>query len=168
MAKRTQEEDDALHAETIRLLEIANRQSVTVNYNEMHLDVTPSILQSEKSPRTSFIAHSKLEEPVSQDRLVTANPWGFTDWFISQVSQDKLFGANYQKRYRIAPIPEYIELEMKPLQLIALILLKRFRNLRYSEREGRMPPSVMLSKLVADILRLACFHFGTYSISMFH
>lgn len=123
---------------------------VTIDYAEMHLDITPATLLANRDPRVSLIPHSKLEEPVANDRNVIANPWGMTDWFIGQVSQDKLFGENYKARFQVAPIPEFVELEMKPLQVIALILLKRFRNLRYSKRDGRMPPSVMLSKMVAD------------------
>jgi hypothetical protein len=33
---------------------------------------------------------------------------------------------------------------------IALQLIKRWRNVRYNDREGRCPPSVLLAKLVAD------------------
>jgi hypothetical protein len=123
---------------------------ITISYAEMHLDITPAKMLPQMHPRVSHIPHSKLEEPVANDKFVIANPWGMTDWFIEQVSQDQLFGKNYRARFKAEPIPQYVELEMKPLQVIALILLKRFRNLRYSKRDGRMPPSVMLSKMVAD------------------
>ncbi|MBK7901993.1 MAG: hypothetical protein IPJ97_02845 [Proteobacteria bacterium] len=47
-------------------------------------------------------------------------------------------------------LPEPVPAYLKPPAVIALQLIKRFRNVRYDRRDGRQPPSVMLACLVAN------------------
>ena len=47
-------------------------------------------------------------------------------------------------------LPDQEPVHRKSKALIALQLMKRWRNIQYDKREGRRPPSVMMSKLIAD------------------
>jgi hypothetical protein len=49
------------------------------------------------------------------------------------------------------PLPDQDELNDKSLPLVALQLLKRWRNKLYDRRDSRMPPSVMLAYYVGSL-----------------
>ena len=155
------EQGSLYHDMTIR-----RTRCVTIQYADgMHLDLTPAILLSELRERTSFIFHSKLEEPREQRRRLYANPWGFADWFaaMTPATEDKAFAEYFEQRSlevtrlrmiaeaATEPVPDQLPAYRKSRALIALQLIKRFRNLRYERRANlRRPPSVLLSKYVAD------------------
>ncbi len=120
---------------------------VKVQYEGMHLDVTPSVLLPFKPERTSFIFHANETEPASKHHTVTANPWGFAEWFKEQMPESALLMEELSK-YAADPVPKLEPHFTKSKPLIALQLLKRWRNKIYDKRDGRMPPSVMLSCLV--------------------
>lgn len=122
---------------------------VTVAYADMHLDVTPAILLPGRLERTSHIFHAKEEEPEFMDETITANPWGFGEWFSRRTPLE----AHLREAVVIAmaePVKEQQDVEDKSLALRSLQLIKRWRNLRYAERDGRKPPSVLISKIVGD------------------
>ena len=48
------------------------------------------------------------------------------------------------------PVPTRLLHTRSSEAVIVLQLLKRWRNVRYDKRAGRRPPSVLLSKLIAD------------------
>lgn len=137
---------------------------VTVEYADgMHLDVTPAILLPERAERTSFIFHSKPEDPQEPRQRLFANPYGFADWFVLKTPADAAFGRFFESRsiedarLRILakaetePVPDQMPVYRKSRAVIALQLIKRFRNRRYEQRPNlRRPPSVLLSKYVAD------------------
>lgn len=112
---------------------------VTVHYEDMHLDVTPSVLAPGWPIRTSWIFDARLPYPI------LANPEGFARWFESQIEP-----AILAKR-AVAPLPKQKDPDEKPTALQALQLIKRWRNIKYENRNGRKPPSVLLAKLVADL-----------------
>lgn len=138
-----------------------NTRCVTIQYAEMHLDVTPAELLTGRDPRTSFIFHHRPEEPHVPGRRVVANPFGFADWFTTVTPRDVAYSEYFEKRARQADhilakaaeteeVPEQIPAFLKPPAVVALQLIKRNRNIAYDGREGRLPPSVMLAKLVAE------------------
>ena len=145
---------------------VRHTRCVTILYADgMHLDVTPAIRLLEEPERTSFIFHSKPEDPSEPKRRLHANPYGFADWFIAAtaVSRDLAFAQYFEQRSledarlrllakgETEPVPDQMPAFRKSRALIALQLIKRFRNLRYERRPGlRRPPSVLLSKSVAD------------------
>jgi hypothetical protein len=47
------------------------------------------------------------------------------------------------------PVPEHCPAQEKSMAVIALQLLKRWRNVQYDQRDGRCPPSVVLATFVA-------------------
>ena len=135
----------------------------TVNYDGMHLDVTPTVRLWNRNERTGLIFHSKPSDPSVPKQALHANPYGFAQWFLLNTPADTAFGAFYEQRsldYNrflldtkadAAPVPEQMPVYRKSLAVIALQLIKRWRNLLYDRRYStlRMPPSVLLAHYVA-------------------
>jgi hypothetical protein len=121
---------------------------VTIEYDRMHLDVTPAVLLPQYAERTSVIFHAHEDDPPANHRHIIANPWGFADWFakstpdVEQIIETVLAKA-------AEPVPAQDDVFEKSRPLIALQLLKRWRNKRYDKRQGRNPPSVVLAYYVA-------------------
>ena len=131
---------------------------VTVHYDGMHLDITPTLLLAELDPRLSNLFHAKKEEPLSAHRRLRMNSYGFCEWANSKSPIDLRFEEAYGRRALafdaradVEPVPAHSTAEGgKSAKIVALQLLKRNRNLRYEKRSGRLPPSVMLAKLAAE------------------
>ena len=121
----------------------------------MHVDLTPAILQLGTLARQSTIFHHRVEEPNNPGKRVTANPFGFTEWFKEQTPPEPLFviavdsARVLAKRADVEPLPAQVGPHGMSRALASLQLIKRFRNLRYDLRDRRCPPSVLLAKLVA-------------------
>jgi hypothetical protein len=89
------------------------------------------------------------------------NPWGFAEHFNAAVSFDPGFAQLFESRRRAAsgliveasvePLPETTPLAEKSPRVVALQLLKRFRDLRYRNRTGRKPPSIVLAALALEL-----------------
>lgn len=143
-----------------------NTRCVTVNYADMHLDITPAN-RIPGPPRESLIFHHKPGAQPPQKMTIPANPYGFAQWFCARTPFDPAFGKafaglalNYDERMgRVlarapgAPVPAQTPAYEKSVSVVALQLIKRWRNVRYGKRD-RAPykriPSVVLSKFVAD------------------
>jgi hypothetical protein len=122
---------------------------VTLEYDRMHLDVTPAVLLPQHAARTSIIFHANEEEGPVHHRHIKANPWGFADWFEqSTPAVHEIVEAVLRKTAE--PVPDQDEVIDKSHPLVALQLLKRWRNKRYDKREGRSPPSVVLAYYVGS------------------
>lgn len=138
----------------------------TVIYDGMHLDVTPTVRLTGTVEKTGFIFHSKPEDPSEPKMSLYANPDGFARWFIGQTPPDRDFGTFFErrsldydrerailsKRADAAPVPEQCPAYQKSPAVIALQLIKRWRNLAYDKRHKnrRLPPSVLLAFYVAS------------------
>jgi hypothetical protein len=121
---------------------------VSVEYEDMHLDITPAVLLPHRQDRTSVIFHAHENEPPEKHRRITANPWGFADWFENRTPAiHEIVEAVLRKTAE--PVPDQDEVIEKSHPLVALQLLKRWRNKCYDDREGRSPPSVVLAFIVA-------------------
>src|SRR5579862_2327803 len=124
---------------------------VTVDFDKMHVDLTPAVLLAGQAPRISHIFHAHERELQHEHRHVIANPWGFAQWFEQQMPA-ALYFADSVMRKMAEPLPSPEELEEKALPLIALQLIKRWRNKCYDSRDGvRRPPSVLLSYFAAGL-----------------
>jgi hypothetical protein len=136
-----------------------NTRCVTVEYADMHVDITPAELVAGREPRVSHIFHHRAEEPGTPGKRIVANPFGFAEWFMRVVPRATAFEGFFEERslamdrqYKAETeeTPEPIPAYLKPPAVIAHQLVKRFRNVRYEKREGRRPPSVMLACLMAN------------------
>jgi hypothetical protein len=116
----------------------------------MHIDFTPAVLLPTQPERTSVIFHANEEEFASQHYHKIANPHGFAEWFKINTPSALAFDEAVLRK-KAEPLPEQDDLNEKSLPLVALQLLKRWRNKCYDKREGRMPPSVMLAFYVASL-----------------
>lgn len=121
---------------------------VTVDYDTMHIDFTPAIRRVDPRERVSTIFHAHEKDPPSKHYKPVANPWGFARWFEVKMPDAKAFMERVLRK-SADPIPDAEELNEKALPLIALQLIKRWRNKCYDGRRGRRPPSVLLSCYVA-------------------
>ncbi|MDR3473583.1 MAG: nucleotidyltransferase [Devosia sp.] len=135
----------------------------TVNYDGMHFDLTPTVRLWERNERTGLIFHSKPSDLSVPKHSLYANPYGFAQWFLLKTPADAAFGAFYERRSldynRIlldakadtSPVPEQMPVFRKSLAVIALQLIKRWRNLLYDRRypKLRLPPSVLIAHYVA-------------------
>lgn len=123
----------------------------------MHLDVTPARRSPGTPEREGKIFHHHEASPV--EKSLVANPYGFAVWFKKTCREDLAFAEAYAARdydYRrtlteaeVEPLPGPPHLWTSP-KIVALQLLKRWRNIEYDGWSGRVPPSVLLSKLVAE------------------
>ena len=142
---------------------------VTVHYADgMHIDLSPSVLLNPNDPRRSYIFHSKPEEDRSKDKRVLTNSFGFALEYNKRCPVDIDFQQEYARRALAAdlgysmvqkdadsvPVPMHSTVVGgKSAVTVALQLLKRNRNIRWANREGRMPASVMLSALSLEAAR---------------
>ncbi len=162
-----------------RYYRMAKRRTrcVTIEYSDdMHLDVTPMLRRWGTPERESELFHHRPEAPSEPGYRCIANPYGFAEWFKQNTPFDQDFAAAYAKRsydheYMIAtaradsePVPAQAPAFEKSRAVIALQLLKRWRNVRYDARSSRRPPSIMISKLVAD----AANHTGGLAEELLH
>ena len=153
----------------------ARRRSrcVTIEYSGMHIDVTPAERLPATPERQSNIFHHRA--PEDPGRRIIANPYGFAEWFIRK-TPDSGFAEQYASRARVYeasllveaadadPVPPPEPAAHKSLAVVALQLLKRWRNVQYRNRGGRKPPSIVMSKLVANAAGQA----ATLSDEMLH
>ncbi|MBL8297922.1 MAG: nucleotidyltransferase [Rhodanobacteraceae bacterium] len=136
---------------------------IQIRYKDgMHLDVTPMVRLLNLHERCGFIFHAKHRWATADDRRIVANPWGFAQWFNARTPVELEFAKIYEARAAdyeaslllaeadVEPVPDQVPPHKKSMALIALQLLKRWRNVQYDQREGRCPPAVVLAKFVAD------------------
>lgn len=136
---------------------------VQVQYADgMHIDITPTIRLEERLEREGYIFHAKVEEHKSFDKRIIANPFGFAAWFKERTPAELDFALNFAEKSlaydrahfleaaETEPVPSPAPVYEKSRALIALQLLKRWRNIAYDARLGRKPPSVLMAKLVGD------------------
>lgn len=128
----------------------------------MHLDVTPMVRLPSLNERTGYIFHASERRITADDRRIIANPWGFAQWFKMRTPAERDFALAFEARAaahaativlaeaEVEPVPDHCPAHEKSMAVIALQLLKRWRNVQYDQRDGRCPPSVVLAKFVAD------------------
>lgn len=137
---------------------------VTIDYADMHLDITPMVRMQSWPNRGGYIAHAHEDDLPSQHQWVAANPWGFADWFKSQTPKDGWFrelmlrkslaveARILVEKAAAAPVPDHEHVFAKPMAVVALQLTKRWARLNHERRgaKGRCIPSVALSRSFAE------------------
>ena len=148
-----------------RYYDMAERRTrcITVHYADgMHLDVTPLLRRPATPERESWLFHHRERTSRELGKRLIANPYGFSAWFNERMPLDHDFVQMYEARslkYEQTvlagivdddPVPPQVHPGRKSMAVIVLQLLKRWRNVQYDRRSGRRPPSILMSKLVAD------------------
>ncbi|MES2136693.1 MAG: nucleotidyltransferase [Pseudomonadota bacterium] len=121
------------------------KRCVTIEYADMHLDITPAVLLDGTNPRVIGIFDRHPDRP---DHAV-ANPEGFAQWFDQRVLPAELLQKRAMRAHTY-PVPDQKPLEEKPIRLLSIQLLKRFRDLACDRRSYKRCPSVLLSRLSAE------------------
>jgi hypothetical protein len=136
------------------------RQSrcVTLYYaDSMHLDITPGLRKYGTLDRESYITHAKGPTVSADDRFVDINAFGFAEWYLRRTPLEyrmakafhdhwlNLEDCNLRADAAVDEVPDQCNFVVKNTATLALQLVKRFRNIRYTDFDGRIPPSVMLS-----------------------
>lgn len=121
------------------------KRCVTLGYANMHLDVTPAVLVPGRAPRVISIFDRHPERP---DHAL-ANPEGFARWFDGRVRPRVVINER-EVRAQIVPVPQQTLAEDKPDRLLAVQLLKRFRDIRCDRGNYDRCPSILLSCIAAD------------------
>lgn len=128
----------------------------------MHLDVTPMVRIHALPEKCGYIYHAPQRYATPEDAKIIANPWGFAKYFRERTPAEHQFALEFSERARayeallffaeaeVEPVPDQESVHTKSMAVISLQLMKRNRNVRYDQREGRCPPSVMMAKVVAD------------------
>jgi hypothetical protein len=131
---------------------------VTLEYSDnMHLDISPVVRDYGFKDRQSRIMHAKGPHYSSEDSRVPTNAYAFVEWFKSRTPNETRVRDAFQQRWlndtkfradaEVDDVPDQTQFGVKNMATLALQLIKRYRNIRYSDprRTGRMPPSVMLA-----------------------
>jgi hypothetical protein len=139
---------------------------VTLHYaDRMHLDITPAIRRIGAPDRESLITHAKGPIASVSDHFVDTNAYGFVGWYRQQTPIEPRLAKSFNDRWRaldqksvvadaeVDEVPDQTHFTIKNVATLALQLLKRFRNIRYTDYDGRIPPSVMLSFYAAQAAR---------------
>lgn len=141
---------------------------VQLQFAFMHLDVTPMNPFAEpRLERAGDIYHSPDR---GRDETFSVNPFGFATWFAAQVVmpspqfqmqvRDMRARMSVNDRMRAGTVFADAEIDALPApvsplrdapQVISLKLMKRFLNLRYSDRSMKRPVSVYLSKCAVEV-----------------
>ncbi|ANP86007.1 nucleotidyltransferase [Rhizobium leguminosarum] len=137
---------------------VRQTRCVTIYYaDQMHLDISPSLRDVGTLERQSVIMHAKGPKASDDDQEVPMNAYGFGEWYIERTPTELKVVEAFKRRWEDAEhrrvkadadvdeVPLQTEFVVKSNTTLALQLIKRFRNVRYADRPGRMPPSVMLS-----------------------
>ena len=127
---------------------------VTIYYaDNMHLDITPSLRDWGTDERQSVIMHARGPNTSVEDFEVPMNAYGFVEWYKKKTPIERRVVAAFSRKWAaqdsaradVDPVPVQTQFVVKNTATLALQLLKRYRNIRYSSRSGRMPPSVLIS-----------------------
>ncbi len=138
-----------------KLLLTEGRRCWTLDYaNEFHMDILPSIVDSNFRPRGGYYEHAILitdQEKIKEGGLewLSSNPKGYAEWFMK--CQEKTFHKSRSALMEAAQlkdmeaIPEYRV--RTPLQR-TIQLFKRHRDLYFNGKEHK-PISMIVTTLAA-------------------
>lgn len=136
---------------------VRQTRCVTIYYSDnMHLDITPSLRDWGTTERQSVIMHARGPKASDEDAAIPMNAFGFVEWYKEKTPIERRVVEAFSSRWQFAqdraradaevdPVPVQKQFVVKNTATLVLQLLKRYRNIRYADRSGRMPPSVMLS-----------------------
>lgn len=162
-------------SETYRGLKVErNSRCVTIHYGDgVTLDLMPVVRVSHQPARVAKLFHSKPEAAEAYTKEI--NPSGFAHHFNKTVERNIEFARRFDQRRMLVegasfadqyaefvvlekadaqPMPDYVPLDQKAPRVVALQIMKRFRDKRYRKHDDhrgqRKPPSVVMAALALD------------------
>lgn len=167
--------------ETYRGLKVErNSRCITVHYSDgVCVDLMPVVRLANTPERVANLFNHKQDTGESYHKQV--NPKGFANHFNTTVERSAAFaqrfdtrraladGASFAERFQselgmnyevlaekaeTQPLPDYLPLDQKSPRVVALQILKHFRDKRFRKHDDhkgtRKPPSVILAALALD------------------
>lgn len=143
-----------------------NSRCVTVTYPDgVTVDLMPVTRIPNGPERSALLFHHKPESGEKYRKEV--NPKGFTNYFNANISSSEAFAKQYWQRKMLVegllvekaetqPMPDHVPIEEKSPRVLAIQLIKRFRDVQYRQ-EGRRsrrlkkPPSVVIAAMALDV-----------------
>jgi len=157
-----------------------NSRCVTVTYPDgVTVDLMPVVRLIGQPERVAVLFHHKRETGDSYHKEV--NPKGFAEYFNEQVETSKVFQDRFDaRRYLVdgetyvelanrtalnsttialekadtQPMPVHVPMDQKSARVVALQLIKRFRDKRYRKHDDhrgkRKPPSIIIAAIALD------------------
>lgn len=157
-----------------------NSRCITVTYPDgVTVDLMPVVRLEGKPERVATLFHFKPEGDERYHKEI--NPKGFADYFNDRVETSEIFRDQFDaRRYLVdgetyvematrtssetsafalvradtQPLPIYVPLDQKSPRVVALQLIKRFRDKRFrrhdNHRSRRKPPSVVMATAALD------------------
>ena len=114
-----------------------------------HLDIAPAIPDVHCGGNCILVpdldANLAIEHPEN-NLWKSTNPQGYAEWFEGQCVPVWTLNAKYA-RAQIDPVPKKEAVHAKPALKRSVQLLKRWRDLAYSDRPKLAPPSIILTTL---------------------
>jgi len=137
---------------------VRQTRCVTLGYaDNMHLDITPALRDVGTAERQSRIMHAKGPNTSADDDEILMNAFGFAQWYKDRTPFELRVHEAFKRRWQdegilytradaeVDEVDEQADFVVKNTATLALQLIKRYRNIKYAGRLGRMPPSVMLA-----------------------
>jgi len=136
---------------TYRTMIARKKRCIRLNYaDEFHMDILPACPDYTQSGTCIVVPDRKANG--NQGGWKPSNPKGFATWFEERASQ-----MIAQRFKAIEPVPDNQPLYRKsPLQQ-AVQLMKRWRDLQFSDHPNEAPASIVLTTLAANFYRPASF-----------
>lgn len=141
-----------------------NTRCVTVIYPDgVTVDLMPVVRIPYGPERSANLFHHKPDTGERYRKEV--NPKAFTNHFNANIASSAAFATKYWRRRMLVenlvekaetqPMPDQLPIEQKSPRLIAIQLLKRFRDVQYrdktrKDRGLRRPPSVVIAALALE------------------
>ncbi|MBX5132641.1 hypothetical protein HJB80_08215 [Rhizobium lentis] len=137
-----------------------NSRCVTLTYPDgVTVDLMPVARIPDGPERSGVIFHHNAKRAEKYRKEV--NPKAFTLHFNARIKSSDVFASRYrtrrlladgllQKRAETQPMPDHVPIEEKSPRLVAIQLLKRFRDVQFRRRDGRCPPSVVIAAMALD------------------
>jgi hypothetical protein len=137
-----------------------NSRCVTVTYDDgVTVDLMPVAAFPEGPARAGHLFHYKVSAPP-ENYHKEINPWAFKELFNAEVKVDEVFAKAFSARRMLLekaatqPMPDQIPLEEKSSRVVALQLIKRYRDICYRARGRaslRPPPSIIMAALALEM-----------------
>ena len=146
---------------------VKNSRCVTVHYADgVTVDLMPVIRTPGQAERAARLFHYKAASADDQVQRYTkpVNPWGFSTCFNESVVASSIFESRFgeyrknaqrtsmlDEKAETQPMPAPVPLSQKSTRVVALQLIKRFRDKRFRRSDHqamKAPPSVVFSEQI--------------------